>query len=101
MNEEPTQLQIALGAADAGNAGHWPTVAGILADEYRAIERKLAELKVAVERIGTDASAIQYLSYGPDGDCGAVSIAERIEYECDQILQANAEVCHGANDQST
>jgi hypothetical protein len=33
--EEPTQLQIALEAADAGNAGHWPTVAGILADAYR------------------------------------------------------------------
>lgn len=26
---------MALAAADAGNAGHWPTVAGILADECR------------------------------------------------------------------
>ena len=38
MNTEPTQLEIALAAADAGNAGHWPTVAGILADEYRKLK---------------------------------------------------------------
>ena len=60
-----------------------------LLNESRAIEREMVKLKAAVERMGTDASAIQCLSYGPDGDCGAVRIAERIEYECDQILQAN------------
>ena len=62
-----------------------------LLNESRAIERELVKLKTAVERMGTDASAIQCLSYGPDGDCGAVRIADRIEYECYQILQANAE----------
>jgi hypothetical protein len=50
---------------------------------------RLEKVMSAFERIGTDASMIQCLFYGPDGDCGAVSIAERIEYECDQILQAN------------
>jgi hypothetical protein len=55
--------------------------------EYAA--ERIEMLTSAIERMGTDASAIQCLSYGPDGDCGAVRIAERIEYECDQILQAN------------
>lgn len=43
MNE-PTQLQIALAAADAGNAGHWPTVAAILADEYRKVAKVMDNL---------------------------------------------------------
>jgi hypothetical protein len=49
--EEPTLLQIALEAADAGNAGHWPTVAGILADEYRKLERKNARLRKWIEEL--------------------------------------------------
>lgn len=40
-NEEPTDLDIALAAADAGNAGHWPKVADVLADEYRKIKEDL------------------------------------------------------------
>jgi hypothetical protein len=34
---------MALEAADAGNAGHWPTVAGILAEAYRAKQQGIAE----------------------------------------------------------
>lgn len=35
---EPTQLEIALRAVDSGDAGHWPTVAGVLADEVRRLK---------------------------------------------------------------
>ena len=50
------------------------------------LQLEITELKIACERMGSDASTIQNLTYGNDGDCGAVKIAERIEYECDQIL---------------
>lgn len=48
MNEEPTQLDIARGAAKAGNAGHWPTVAAILIDE---VERLESQVKRAKQRV--------------------------------------------------
>ncbi len=40
--EDQSPIEIALRAADAESAGHWPTVAGILADAYR---ESVAELK--------------------------------------------------------
>jgi hypothetical protein len=40
---EPTDLDTALQAADAGSAGHWPTVAGVLADEVRDLQKRLAD----------------------------------------------------------
>ena len=43
----------------------------------------------AIEEMGADASKIQNLSYGPDGDCGAVKIAERIEWIRDEIISKN------------
>jgi len=36
-SEEEQMVEEALGAADAGHAGHWPTVAGILALEVRRL----------------------------------------------------------------
>ncbi len=36
--EEPTMLDIARAAVKAGNAGHWPTVAGVLLDEVERLE---------------------------------------------------------------
>lgn len=41
MTNEPTLLDMALEAADAGNAGHWPTVAEILAQECRRLNPAL------------------------------------------------------------
>lgn len=49
--DEPTNLDIALRAARAGSAGHWPAVADVLADEVERLrpraeyaERSLAEV---------------------------------------------------------
>jgi hypothetical protein len=42
--EERGFVEIALAAADAGNAGHWPTVAGYLADEVRRLRALTAEV---------------------------------------------------------
>ena len=39
-------IEIALAAVDADSAGHWPTVAGVLADAYRAANARIAELEV-------------------------------------------------------
>lgn len=36
-DEERGFVEIALAAADSGSAGHWPTVAGYLADEVRRL----------------------------------------------------------------
>ena len=57
MNEEPTLLDIARGAAKAGNAGHWPTVAAILIDEIERLERQVHDAKVAFHADGSDRAA--------------------------------------------
>ncbi len=47
QSEEPTDLQIALRSADTGedgDAGHWPTVAAVLAAEYRKVHSALVRL---------------------------------------------------------
>ena len=40
MNDEPSDLDAALACVDSDSAGHWPTVAGILADAYRTLKAK-------------------------------------------------------------
>ena len=47
-NEEPTILDIAKAAAKAGNAGHWPTVAGILLDEVERLESQTSRVRQIV-----------------------------------------------------
>lgn len=41
-DEDKENVEQALRAADSGKAGHWPTVAGILADEVRRLRTELA-----------------------------------------------------------
>ena len=43
--EEKMLLTLALDAADRGDANHWPTVASILAFEYRRIGRENVDLR--------------------------------------------------------
>lgn len=43
-DEERELVETALGAADAGNAGHWPTVAAYLAAEVRRLRALLVHL---------------------------------------------------------
>jgi hypothetical protein len=97
MNKEPTQLQIALGAADAGNAGHWPTVAGILADEYRAIAAKLAaateqrdRLMEALERIDYCLSNAENVMHGAGSD--DITIARRIIMEAFAAVKGGSDI---------
>lgn len=47
-DQEPTILDIAKAAARAGNAGHWPTVAGILLDEVERLERQTSRIRKIV-----------------------------------------------------
>jgi len=42
-------VETALYAADAGDAGHWPTVAGILADELFAVRQIITDYVNEVE----------------------------------------------------
>jgi ABC-type transporter Mla subunit MlaD len=49
-DEEREFIDMALAAADAGNAGHWPTVAGHLADEVR----RLRDLETALEHLAAE-----------------------------------------------
>ena len=44
MNDEPSDLDAALACVDNDNAGHWPTVAGILADAYREQRDRLQKI---------------------------------------------------------
>jgi len=67
--------------------------ARILAAAYK-------ELWFALGQVRHNAIAIQNIRWGYDGDCGAVRIAERIEYECDQFLRANARAMTPAKDQA-
>ena len=65
MNDKPTQLPIAIDAAAAasGDAGHWPTVAGILADGYRALRIKQDAITQTWRNIG-ELGEIAYMSDG-------------------------------------
>lgn len=52
ISEEQRLVEQALAAADDGDAGHWPTVAGILADEVRRLQgtTKVASAKNALDK---------------------------------------------------
>jgi hypothetical protein len=58
MNDEPSDLDAALACVDNDNAGHWPTVAGILADAYREQRDRLAE---ALRKIKGYPSSDEYI----------------------------------------
>ena len=47
MTEEERLVEEALHCADTGQAGHWPTAAGVLADEVRRLRAELAEMDEA------------------------------------------------------
>jgi len=89
-DEEREFIDMALAAADAGNAGHWPTVAGYLADEVR----RLRALDAALPHLATSPPArpstfgyiVRY--HDPDGEGQNVSWDNRVYTEYREAAMA-------------
>jgi hypothetical protein len=61
--EEAQFVEEALAAVDAGSAGHWPTVAGYLADEVRRLREIVTPRPPERHECGCDGTPHWY----PDG----------------------------------
>lgn len=69
--EEVDHVLQALHAADSGSAGHWPTVAGVLADEVRRLREQLAQSQVeatapTIDVVGLRSLSTELRGYEPD-----------------------------------
>lgn len=60
MTEDEQFVEEALHCADIGQATHWPTAAGYLADEVRRLRAENADLQLAARTLLTDVERDNY-----------------------------------------
>jgi hypothetical protein len=107
QNETQELIATALHCADTGDATHWPTVAGILAQAYREAVAKLKDANDGKQRLLLD-NASWESSYGVISDQLAQVTRERDEATkenahlcnelaaCEEQRDRNAELCESA-----